>query len=396
MRSSFLSRAVFRVALAAALVAAGAIGQDAQSANHRFDLVAVDGGGALMASSSKSAVLALEPTSGAFSSATTVAQIGVLSAGGVSAFDGPYVLDLSPASGDCAGGALVRIRGLNFDQGGQGAFVTVRVGDAPPFTPASVSDHEIYIVTPPGSAGPADVVVTTLFGSMTLPGAFEYSCPSGPPVAVFSVAPAVGDIDGGTVVTLTGLSFLPGSTVMFDGTPAIDVVVVNSTTITCRTPAAPPGYATPSVTNELGVGSLPFAFEYKAFAKVTNLGGGCPGFFGQPQNFVGGGLPVLGGAPFQAVLANAAPLATAVLVIGDPAPGYLIPGTACTAFVNPAVFFTIEGFTSPFGTTFMSFQLPLEPALAGFPVVSQWVVLDSTGALGSFTLSNALLLRLGW
>lgn len=59
--------------------------------------------------------------------------------------------------------------------------------------------------------------------------------------ALTAVTPNVGSIYGGDAVTLTGNGFVAGATVEFDGAAATDVVVVNETTITCKTPAHPAG-----------------------------------------------------------------------------------------------------------------------------------------------------------
>jgi hypothetical protein len=59
----------------------------------------------------------------------------------------------------------------------------------------------------------------------------------GPPDIV-SVAPTSGTSAGGTLVTITGTGFRTGTrpVVLFDGAAADAVTVVNSTSITCRTP----------------------------------------------------------------------------------------------------------------------------------------------------------------
>lgn len=385
-----------RRAVAAALLVAAAVAQDASSASYKFELVELVGGGGVMASGTKSAVIAVEPVSGSMTSLGVSAEIGLLGGFGVSSFSGPQVVDVAPAFGTCDGGDLVRLRGFNFNQGGLGASVTVRVGSAPAFSPASVSDQEIYFATPPGNGGSADVVVTTAFGSLTLTAAFQYVCPGGPPVSIFSISPAVGDLDGGTLVTLTGLSFLSGSEVLFDGVPATNVTVVNAQTLTCRTPPHAPGYATPTVVNAQGAGSLPLAFEYKAYAKVTTLGGGCPGTYGFPQNFVSGALPIVGGPVFNAVLANAAHNAPVALFLGGEIPGgWIVPGTACLAFVDPVNNFFLPATTGPFGTAVIPLQVPDFPPLIGYPIAAQWFVVDENGALGLFSMTNALRIRLG-
>lgn len=70
-----------------------------------------------------------------------------------------------------------------------------------------------------------------------------------PAPTLSSCSPATGSTAGSTAVTLTGTGFLAGATVTFDGESATSVVVVNSTSITCTTPAGTVGTADIVVTN---------------------------------------------------------------------------------------------------------------------------------------------------
>jgi hypothetical protein len=60
--------------------------------------------------------------------------------------------------------------------------------------------------------------------------------PPGPP-EIHTVVPATGTIAGNTFVTISGANFGYGTTVEFDGVPAADVVLLDSETLTCKTPA---------------------------------------------------------------------------------------------------------------------------------------------------------------
>jgi hypothetical protein len=65
-----------------------------------------------------------------------------------------------------------------------------------------------------------------------------------PPVqtpAVTSISPTSGPAAGGTSVTITGTDFVDGATVSFGGTPATNVVFVDSSHLTCTAPARPAG-----------------------------------------------------------------------------------------------------------------------------------------------------------
>ena len=63
------------------------------------------------------------------------------------------------------------------------------------------------------------------------------------PIALTSISPDFGPPTGGTPVTIKGTGFVSGLSVDFDGAPATNISVVNSTTITCDTPAGVAGNA---------------------------------------------------------------------------------------------------------------------------------------------------------
>ena len=56
-------------------------------------------------------------------------------------------------------------------------------------------------------------------------------------VAPDAVTPVTGPLGGGTAITILGTSFVAGTLVTLNGKPCTSVVVVNSTTITCVSPA---------------------------------------------------------------------------------------------------------------------------------------------------------------
>lgn len=102
---------------------------------------------------------------------------------------------------------------------------------------------------------------------------FLVGTPSVPTVA--TVSPASGPTAGGTVVTITGTEFMTGAAVQFGAGNATDVVVVNATTITCKTPAV--GYTGTAVdvivTNaDSGTGTKDEAFLFNN-APTANAGG---------------------------------------------------------------------------------------------------------------------------
>ena len=82
--------------------------------------------------------------------------------------DAPTVSSLSPTEGPTSGGTAVTVTGTDL---ATTQSVTVG-GSTAPFT--VVNSSEVSIVTPPGSAGAADVVVTTSGGTATLVGGYTY------------------------------------------------------------------------------------------------------------------------------------------------------------------------------------------------------------------------------
>ena len=169
----------------------------------------------------------------------------------------PFVVSCSPAVGYIGGGNTVTITGSNFDDG---AIVTV--GGAP----ASVtylSPASLRITTPAGTAGPADIVVTNLDTQTgTGAGIFTYSPYMTPLVS--SVSPNTGTTPGGQDITVTGSNFVNGCAVMIGSYPAADVVFINSSTLTMKTPASAAGLFSVTVTNTVDgqFAVLPDAFTY--------------------------------------------------------------------------------------------------------------------------------------
>jgi hypothetical protein len=60
-----------------------------------------------------------------------------------------------------------------------------------------------------------------------------------PAPTMTAIAPSLGPTTGGTAITITGTGFVNGATVTVNGFAAMNVVVVNATTITANTPASP-------------------------------------------------------------------------------------------------------------------------------------------------------------
>ncbi len=143
----------------------------------------------------------------------------------------PTVTSISPNEGPTTGGTSVTITGTNFVSG-----ATVTIGGAAATSVNVTNATTITAVTPARSAGNRDVTVTNPDGqSATLSNGFTYDTAASPTIT--SVSPPSGPTTGGTSVTITGTNFAPGVAVTFGGNNATNIVRVNSTTITARTPA---------------------------------------------------------------------------------------------------------------------------------------------------------------
>lgn len=87
--------------------------------------------------------------------------------------DSPTVTAVSPSSGSTSGGTAVTLTGT-----GLATVSDVTIGGAvAPF--GVISSTEVSVITPPGTAGAADVVVTTTGGSVTVVGGYTYTASPG-------------------------------------------------------------------------------------------------------------------------------------------------------------------------------------------------------------------------
>ena len=211
-------------------------------------------------------ITATTPADGAGAVTVTVTNPGGQSGSLGSAFTylaPPTVSSVSPNNGPTAGGTAVTITGANFASG-----ATVTFGGTPATNVVVVNSTTITATTPAGGAGAVTVTVTNPGGqSGSLGSAFTYLAPP----TVSSVSPNNGPTSGGTAVTITGANFASGATVTFGGTPATNVVVANSTTITATTPAGSAGAVTVTVTVSGQSGSLTSGFTYVVIPTVSSV-----------------------------------------------------------------------------------------------------------------------------
>ena len=158
-------------------------------------------------------------------------------AGGFRYFPAPRVTAVSPVSGPESGGTLVTLTGLNFSMNEAGEN-RVKFGSLPASGVVTVSDTTIRCFAPEGAGGTSvDVLVANGNGTGLRAQGFRYHRPPD----LSSLVPELGPRSGGSLVTLHGSGFRESgageTTVLFGGTAALEVSVVDDGTLTCRTPA---------------------------------------------------------------------------------------------------------------------------------------------------------------
>ena len=89
--------------------------------------------------------------------------------------------------------------------------------------------------------------------------------------AVTAISPIFGSESGGNTVTVTGTSFIAGSTVAFGANPATGVVINSVTSITCVSPAGVAGVVDVEVTNAGGTSSAVSADNFTYIAAPAVL-----------------------------------------------------------------------------------------------------------------------------
>jgi hypothetical protein len=165
-----------------------------------------------------------------------------------------------PLTGDVQGGTTIRVLGERLD-----LTTDVTVGGATA-TFVVESDRILVVTLPPGTVGPAQIVVTTSEGTASFDG-FSYVIP----LTVDAVTPGVGPVEGGTAITVTGRGFAAGAIVHIGGLPATDVVVVDDTTITATTPAGAGGAVDVTITLDDDEAVLEDGFRYESALSVLGV-----------------------------------------------------------------------------------------------------------------------------
>ncbi len=164
-------------------------------------------------------------------------------------YDTPTVTGRNPIAGPTTGGTTVTLTGTNFAPG-----ATVMFGSNPGTGVVVNSSTSLTVVSPAGSVGPVDIVVTAIGGTSATSANDVFTYVLAPTVT--AISPTSGSFAGGTAVTITGTNFVSGATVNFGATAGTNVVVVNSTTITVTAPAHANGTVDITVTTAAGTSAV--------------------------------------------------------------------------------------------------------------------------------------------
>jgi len=155
----------------------------------------------------------------------------------------------------CDGPTVLTVQGSNVDtidvflDSTSGAPIqTVTVGEEGNFTTT------IEVVLPPGDNSMHTIILvgSSMTGepdTRTAQVRVNFLC--GEPV-ITSVYPPTGPTKGGTKITIKGKNFTKDAKVIIGGKECLNVVYVNSTTLTCKTPAHPTGNVSITVTTPKG------------------------------------------------------------------------------------------------------------------------------------------------
>ncbi len=144
----------------------------------------------------------------------------------------PVILSLSPGSGPVEGGTLVTITGTGFTGALSVSFGEVIV------LPASVTETQIVVVSPPHAAGVVHVHVTSSQGTSVETYEDRFTYGGGGP-RITSISPTSGPTSGGTIVTITGTGLTGATGVIFGDFLVLPISVAPTQVVAAAPPHAP-------------------------------------------------------------------------------------------------------------------------------------------------------------
>ena len=180
----------------------------------------------------------------------------------------PTFTSIVPSTGATTGGTPVTITGGNFVSGG---LFGVTIGGAAATSVVWVDAAHITAVTPAGTAGAQDVVITNNNGqTVTGTGAYTYLVAP----TFTGIAPIAGQTSGGTSVIITGTGFTGATAVTFGGTAATAFTVNSDTQITATTPshvAAGAVNVVVTTPNGAATGTNAYTYTYAPVPTFTSI-----------------------------------------------------------------------------------------------------------------------------
>ncbi|TNF31654.1 MAG: hypothetical protein EP329_11995 [Deltaproteobacteria bacterium] len=239
--------------------------------------------------------------------------------------DAPRINAVVPPVGLVAGGGVVELKGVGFY-----APVTAVIGGRLLGDVTVVSDTVVRGTVPAAAGpGPADVLLTTSWGTAAVQGGYTYldSLDPGAVVEILNVTPPAGPARGGNRVTLVakGLTTKLDTAVTFAGVEATVVDVdAGDHTVIVEAPAGAVGVADVSLTNGNGSDTAAGAYTYEPFVRVYEVipnfgptdGGTAITITG--EGFTAGATVRIGALPAAAVQVVDASTLTAVTPPGSP------------------------------------------------------------------------------
>jgi hypothetical protein len=173
------------------------------------------------------------------------------------------VTSIEPNHGPASGGTQITIVGSSLELP-----LAVTLNGVAATDLQLINSHALTAIIPPGIPGPATLTIILANGSMiTIPNAFTYDeeelSASERPLAITNITPESGPTTGGTALTISGTNFVPGSVLLIDGQPALDLTFVGESLLTATTPPGAEGVA--EVTLNTGDGrstTYPPGFTY--------------------------------------------------------------------------------------------------------------------------------------
>ncbi len=168
-----------------------------------------------------------------------------------------FVTSLTPPNGPLQGGNRVVIEGENFAPDSRALFAGVEATNCLTLTVRRMSCQ----VPAGATAGPVDVRIENELGVGLLEGGYTYFSP----VTLTGISPTVGSTEGGTALTLSGVSFSASMIVLVGDRRVVELAVGgDGTTATALAPPGVEGRVDVTVIDAFGRSTLPLAFTYQA------------------------------------------------------------------------------------------------------------------------------------